>query len=144
MTIADGSEPGQNTQPARGRRILASIVAGVGVEEVGRREKISRRQAEKILRDELGRRSIAPVQDFVKLQIARLEFMAFTLSAGIQKGELEALDRMLKILDRLDRYHGFTRATRSAVEPYGEEERERLLNKINGIVARLQSEKPEE
>ena len=49
--------------------------------------------------------------DFAKLQIARLESLSLlTLDRG-QKGELEALDRALKILDRLDRYHGFTART---------------------------------
>ena len=30
----------------------------------------------------------------------------------LQSGDLEAIDRALKIVDRLDRYHGFTKAKR--------------------------------
>ena len=53
-------------------------------------------------------------------------------------GNLEALDRALKILDRLDRYHGFSRAS-PALEPYGDDERERLLAKLNAAAARLEA-----
>ncbi len=61
----------------------------------------------------------------------------------LQNGDLDAIDRALKIVDRLDRYHGFTTAKRFA-EQYGEEERARLLQKINDIAARLQPENPAE
>ena len=44
----------------------------------------------------------------------------------IESGDLEAIDRALKIVDRLDRYHGFPRAS-PAIEQYGEEERARLM-----------------
>ena len=89
------------------------------------------------------RRWVAPAQEFARLQIARLDGMILKLIDRVQKGELEAIDRALKIVDRLDRYHGFTRANRG-VEPYGEEERERLLQKLNDAASRLHSEQPEE
>ena len=54
----------------------------------------------------------------------------------VEAGELAAVDRALKILDRLDRYHGFRRAT-PPLEPYGEAHRERLLAKLNAAAANL-------
>ena len=87
--------------------------------------------------------ALAPAQDFARLQIARLDGMILKLIDRIQMGELEAIDRALKIVDRLDRYHGFTRANRPP-EQYGEEERARLMQKINDVAARLQPDKPEE
>ncbi len=148
MHLADGSNALQKSQPNRGRRILALLVAGLGFDEIGAREKISRKRIVKIIRDELSRRWVAPIQDFAKLQIARLENLALKLTGGVEDGDLESIDRALKILDRLDRYHGFTRANWAVVEPYGEEERERLLNKLNAVAARLKDNptefKPEE
>ena len=54
----------------------------------------------------------------------------------VDAGELAALDRLLKILDRLDRYHGFHRLS-PAPEPYGEQHRARLLAKLNAAAANL-------
>jgi hypothetical protein len=143
MTDADPPTPPTPAPTTRAHRVLASLVAGAGLDEIGLKEKISRRRAEKILRDELRRRWVAPAQEFARLQIARLDGMILKLIDRVQKGELEAIDRALKIVDRLDRYHGFTRANRPP-EQYGEEERARLMQKINDVAARLQSDKPEE
>ncbi len=123
--------------------MLASLIAGAGVDEISAAEKVTRRRTESILRQELRRRWVAPAEEFARLQIARLEQMILKLLDRIQSGELEAIDRALKIVDRLDRYHGFSRARR-APEEYGEEDRARLLQKINEIADRLEPEQPSE
>ena len=69
--------------------------------------------------------------------------MLLKLLHGLQDGDLKAIDRAVKIVDRLDRYHGFTKAKRFPAQ-YGDEERARLLKKINDAVARLQPETPAE
>jgi hypothetical protein len=143
MTDANPPTPPKAAAPTRAKRVLASLIAGAGLDEIGAAEKLTRKRTEKILRDELRRRWVAPAQEFARLQIARLDSMILKLIERVQKGELEAIDRALKIIDRLDRYHGFTRAHRLP-EPYGEEERARLMQKINDVAARLQSDKLEE
>lgn len=143
MPVAVPPQAPKRGAQTRAQRILAALIAGASLDEIGVQAKLSRRKTEQMLLDELRRRWVAPAAEFASLQITRLEGMILTLTDSVQNGELEAIDRALKILDRLDRYHGFTRAN-PAVEPYGEEERERLLNKINTIAARLQSDKPEE
>jgi hypothetical protein len=125
------------------RRVLASRVAGAGVDDISAAERLTRKRTENMLREALRDRRIAPAEEFARLQIARLEHMAVKLVDRLQQGDLEAIDRALKILDRLDRYHGFTRGKRLP-EQYGEEERARLVKKINDIVARLRSENPAE
>ena len=69
--------------------------------------------------------------------------MFLKLLDRLQDGDLRAIDRALRIVDRLDRYHGFTNA-KCVPEPYGEEERARLLKKVNEIADRLQPEQPAE
>ena len=69
--------------------------------------------------------------------------MILKLLERLQNGDLKAIDRALKIVDRLDRYHGFTKAKR-ATEQYDEEDRARLLRKVNEIADRLQPEQPTE
>jgi len=143
MSDAAVSPASRKAQTGRGQRVLASLVAGAGFDEIGAQERISPKRAQRIVHNELGRRWIAPAQDYSRLQIARLEFLMLTLSARIRRGEQDAIDRALRILDRLDRYHGFNRAARM-VEPYGEEERQKLLAKINRVAARLQADQTSE
>jgi hypothetical protein len=143
MTDANPSTPRGATGRTRAQRVLALLIAGAGVDEIGLQEKITRKRTEKILRDELRRRWVAPAQEFARLQIARLDGMILKLIDRVQDGDLEAIDRALKIVDRLDRYHGFTRAHR-VPEEYGEEERQRLMQKINDVAARLRTDKTEE
>jgi len=131
------------TRSSRAKRILASLVAGAGVAEIATAERLTRKRTETLLRQELRNRWVAPTEDFARLQIARLEQMLLKLLHGLQDGDLKAIDRAVRIVDRLDRYHGFTKAKRLPAQ-YGEEERVRLLKKINDVVARLQPEKPAE
>src|SRR5665213_1521150 len=98
----------------RGANILSALVAGESVDAIAEREGLSRKRIETMLRDELRRRWVAPAEDYARLQIARLEAMSARLAASAENGELPAVDRMLKILDRLDRYHGFSKLTPAA------------------------------
>ncbi len=131
----------KGAKPSRAQRILAALIGGAGPDAIGQREKLPVKRVELLVRDALARRWVAPATAFAKLQIARLETLALQALNRGQQGELDALDRALKILDRLDRYHGFHRAN-PALEPYGDEERERLINKLNVIAARLEDDKP--
>jgi len=135
--------PPKRSGPTRAQRVLASLIAGAGVDEISAAEQLTRKRTENLLRQELRNRWMAPAEEFARLQVARLEQMILTLLDRIQTGDLKAIDRALKIVDRLDRYHGFTRASRHP-EQYGEEERARLLKKLNEIADRLQPEQPAE
>ena len=143
MTHTNLSTGSKRSRVTRAQRILASLIAGAGVDEIGAAERLSRKRTESILRHELRNRWVAPADDFARLQIARLEQMILKLLDRLQEGDLKAIDRALKIVDRLDRYHGFTSAKRIP-EQYGEEDRARLLKKINEIADRLQPELPAE
>jgi hypothetical protein len=143
MTDANPSTRPKRSTPSRARRALASLIAGAGVDEISAAERLTRKRTESLLRQELRSRWVAPAEEFARLQIARLERMILNLLERIRNGELEAIDRALKIVDRLDRYHGFSRANRVS-EQYGEEERARLRKKVNEIVERLRAERPAE
>jgi hypothetical protein len=144
--IVEEEEPPKTPKKrvSRQKRVLSRMVEGASLDEIGSHEKITRGQTEHILRSVLRKRWVAPAQEFARLQIARLDAMMANLIERMQKGELAAIDRALKIIDRLDRYHGFSRAPFHAVEPYGEEERTKLLNKLNEAAARLTGANGEE
>jgi len=120
----------------RARRMLAALIGGFSPDAIGAEENLPTRMVERAVSEELGRRWVAPPADFAKIQIARLETSLVQLADRVEAGDLAAVDRALKILDRLDRYHGFRRAA-PAVEPYGEEHREKLLAKLNAAAANL-------
>jgi hypothetical protein len=137
MTTTNPPNRTKRARVTRAQRVLASLIAGAGVDEIASAERLTPKRTESILRQELRNRWVAPAEDFARLQIARLEQMILKLLERLQSGDLKAIDRALKIVDRLDRYHGFTKASRLP-EPYGDEERARLLKKINEIADRLQ------
>ena len=143
MTHTSPPNRTKRARVTRAQRILASLIAGAGVGEIAATERLTPKRTESILRQELRNRWVAPAEDFARLQIARLEQMILKLLERLQSGDLRAIDRALKIVDRLDRYHGFTKAQRLP-EPYDDEDRVRLLKKINEIADRLQPEHPSE
>ena len=81
------------------------------------------------------KKTIAAPGLFARRQIARLEGMLDGLTAKANDGESAAIDRILKILDRLDRYHGFSP---QAASNAGSEEdaRARILRKLSEVDAR--------
>jgi hypothetical protein len=127
----------------RAQRVFASLIAGLSVDEISAAERLTRKRTESLLRQELRNRWVAQAEEFARIQIARLEQMILKLLDRLQNGDLQAIDRALKIVDRLDRYHGFTKASRLPT-PYGEEERVRLMKRVNDIVERLRGEQPAE
>jgi hypothetical protein len=143
MSDANPPTRSKRSRVNRARRVLAALIAGAGVDEIGATERLTRKRTESIVRQEQRNRWVAAAEGFARLQIARLEQMILKLLERLQNGDLKAIDRALKIVDRLDRYHGFTKATRIP-EQYGEEERARLLKKVNEIADRLQPELPAE
>ena len=127
---------------ARSKRIIAALIDGVDLDAIAAQERLPPKEVQAILREELSRRWVAPAADFAKIQIARLENLCLHVMDRIDSGDIAAVDRALRIIDRLDRYHGFQRAS-PAIEPYGEEQRERLLAKINEAAERLYGESAE-
>src|SRR5579871_5986920 len=120
----------------RPKRMLAALVEGAGLDAIAADERLTAKETQTILREELSRRWVPAVADFAKIQIARLENLCLHAMERIERGETVAIDRALRIFDRLDRYHGFQRGS-PALQPYGEEQRERLLAKINDMAAKL-------
>jgi len=113
----------KRARASQGPALLAKLLSGVALEDIAKTEGIPKRSVERLVRNELRKRWIAPAQDFARMQIARLEIIAVSLKSKAIKGDLPTIDRLLKVLDRLDRYHGFnkfaalTSALREDVRP---------------------------
>jgi hypothetical protein len=137
MTVAGLSPRARNSaRRNRGSRIVAALALGASVDEIAKTENLPRKRIEKLLSGELQNRWLVPLQDYARLQIARLEPIYAKLCARAEKGDPRAVDQILRVFDRLDRYHGFNKAF-VAKRPYDNDARARLLAKINLNVARL-------
>jgi hypothetical protein len=106
MFEASPSTRSKRSRATVAQRVLASLVAAAG-EEISAVEQLTRKRTENTLRPGLRNRWVSPAEEFARLRIARLEHMILKLLDGIQNGDLEAIDPALKIVDRLDRHHGF-------------------------------------
>ena len=138
MPPADAPVRARKAAPARrGAKIVAALVSGQSVEAIADSERLTRKRVETLLRDELRRRWVAPA--------ARPRAPA-DRAAGGDGGDARAawprtasspaIDRVLKILDRLDRYHGFSKLAPANDAP-DEGGRERLLAKLNAMAERM-------
>ena len=122
----------RRARASQGPAVLAALLSGAALDDIAKAENLSRKVVERLVRNELRKRWIAPAQDFARLQIARLEAIAMSLKEKAKDGELPAIDRLLKVLDRLDRYHGFNKFA-ALTSAAGEDVRPQLFLKINQV-----------
>ena len=142
--MTDPNPPTQSARatPSRSERIPASSDASASGEKAGAKRQAASNRIENLLPEELRRLWVEPVEEFARLQIARLDAMILKLIGKVQEGDMEAIDSALMIVASLDRLPGFIKAQRA--ESYSEEARMRLLQKLNDVAARLGAEKPAE
>ena len=118
---------------ARRLRILAQVQAGWSFAAIGRDEGISRERVRQIVTQALDEGANETKVDHARVQIARLEPALRLAASAVADGELNAIDRLLRVLDRLDKYG----AVEAANAAYDEGGRERLLTKLNTMAERM-------
>jgi hypothetical protein len=91
-------------------RILERLTAGASVAEIAGAERLTIRRVRQIIAEALASREVDPTAGFAQLQIARLGDAMRIAHAKMMKGDLQALDRFVRLVAELDRYHGFGRA----------------------------------
>jgi hypothetical protein len=113
-------DPAPSSPPARVRgvaprrkrahqaeRVFALLRGGMAVWDIARRENCSVRTVRRIVADSLARLEIDPTAGYAQLQIARLNDALLVAHDKMLEGDLQALDRVLKVIESQDRYHGF-------------------------------------
>jgi len=114
-------------------RILASLQAGLSYAAIGRAEGLSRERVRQIVAKALDEEGAGTKLDHARVQIARLEPALRLAAQAVADGDLSAIDRLLRVLDRLDRYSAVEGA--AASEDAGG--REKLLAKLNAMAERM-------
>jgi DNA-binding CsgD family transcriptional regulator len=104
----------------REARIISLLNRGVSVGEIAAREGLSLKRMRNLVRDILAQRMPQPPAEFVALQISRLnEALLVSYSAMhtyVSGANFEAVDRVVRIVRELDRYHGFAAVPRPREE----------------------------
>ncbi len=104
----------------RERRIVGMLNAGVSVAEIADREGVTLPHMRNIVRDILARRQPQPPAEYLALQVSRLNEALLVSYSDMQNGEganLKAVDRVVRIVREMDRYHGFATQNDARPEP---------------------------
>jgi len=91
-------------------RILERLIGALSVAHISRVEKLTVRRAPQLIAAMLESREIDPPAGFVQLQVARLSAAMIVSHMMMMEGDLQAVDRMIRLTRELDRHHGFARA----------------------------------
>jgi hypothetical protein len=104
----------------RDQQIISLLNRGVSVAEIADRSGVSIRQMRNRVRKILAERTPAPPAEFLALQVSRLnEALLVSYSAmynSMAGTNFEAVDRVVRIVRELDRYHGFAPVPRPRQE----------------------------
>ena len=90
----------------RNVKLFNLLKSGVPIAEIALQEGLSVRRARELVREMLERREVDPPAGFAQLQIGRLSDAMMVAYAAMMEGNLQALDRVLRVVGELDRYHG--------------------------------------
>jgi hypothetical protein len=86
----------------------------VSVAEIAQSEGITHRRMRMIVGEILARRAPQPPAEFLAVQVSRLSEALLVSYSAMGGGNLAAVDRVVKIVRELDRYHGFAEIGRPA------------------------------
>jgi hypothetical protein len=96
----------------REKLIIEYLNRGVSVPEIAAHVGVSEKRMRAVIREILARRMPAPPTEFVAIQVSRLNEALLVAYSAMSGTNLKAIDRVVKIVRELDRYHGFVAAER--------------------------------
>ncbi|MBV8103180.1 MAG: hypothetical protein JO223_00840 [Hyphomicrobiales bacterium] len=103
----------------REQLIVDFLNRGASVVEIAARIGVGEKRMRAIIREILARRMPAPPEDFLAIQVGRLNEALLVAFSAMTGANLGAVDRVVRIVRELDRYHGFQPAVgqRLRLEP---------------------------
>src|ERR1700691_664897 len=104
----------------REQRVISLLSRGVSVPEIAAQQGLSLKRMRNVVREILAERMPQPPAEFLALQVSRLnEALLISYSAMHTTAtgtNFEAVDRVVRIVRELDRYHGFAAVPRPREE----------------------------
>ena len=90
----------------RETRVIALLNCGVSIAEIARRERVTERRIRMMAQEILNKRAPRAPAEYVALQVNRLNEALIVATSAMSNANLDAIDRVVKIVRELDRYHG--------------------------------------
>ena len=90
-------------------RIVERLTSGLSVAHIAHVERLTIQRVRQILAEMLEKREVDPPSGYVQLQIARVGEAMVVAHTMMMQGDLQAMDRLIKLNGELDRYYGFGR-----------------------------------
>jgi hypothetical protein len=119
----------------RAQRVISLLNRGVSIPEIAAQQGLSLKRMREVVREILAERMPQPPAEFLALQVSRLnEALLVTYNAmhtSAAGTNFEAVDRVVRIVRELDRYHGFGAVPR----PREETEAHRLPRPVERLLA---------
>ena len=109
----------------RERRVVEGLKCGMAMAEIARREGITLRGLRKYVRNLIASRAPEATGEFIATQLNRLNEALLVSFDAMSGTNLPAVDRVVRIVRELDRYHGLSGGAR------GTETRRKLLESLN-------------
>jgi hypothetical protein len=94
----------------RERRIVDLLNCGRPVAEIAGLENVTEKRMRALVQEILARRAPQPPAEFLAQQVSRLHEALLVSYSAVSDGNLRAVDRVVRIVRELDRYHGFAAA----------------------------------
>jgi hypothetical protein len=132
-TPADLPKPRVTARDREFRRlqILARLQEGWSYEAIAWEAGLSRERVRQIIEETIESREVNTSRDHVRLQIMRLDPALRLAAEKVAKGDLRAVDRLLRVLDRLDKYQTTAAAVLRVDD--GEDLKVKLLAKFERV-----------
>jgi len=107
----------RSAKSLRHGKIFNQLTAGMSVAEIALGEGVSPRRMRETVQRILARREVDPAEGFVKLQTARLNDAMKVAHTKMWEGDMQALDRVVRLVHELERYSGFRPDLAAAAPP---------------------------
>ncbi len=97
---------------AREQAIVDFLNRGVSVAEIATHMGLSEKRTRAVIRETLARRMPHAPMEFAAIQVSRLNEALLVAYSAMSGANLNAVDRVVRIVRELDRYHGFAAVVR--------------------------------
>jgi hypothetical protein len=128
------------TNPAavhdRRARIFLRMQEGWPYEAIAAEEDLTRERVRQIVRESLEEREADPERDHKRLQAARLDPALRLAAEKVAAGDLKAIDRLIRVLNQLDKYNKTAPGGFFNRDEDEEDAREAILRKLSEVDAR--------